>query len=78
MIGAAVVSGCLAGVLLTAVLIPAQGLEALAYGGAAEPTVTWWPLLAVAGAAAAALLVGAWLEEQGRRHVRVGEVLRTW
>ncbi|WP_425953725.1 FtsX-like permease family protein [Xylanimonas sp. McL0601] len=77
-LGAAVVAGCLAGALLTVVLIPAQGLEALAYGGAVEPVLAWWPFLAVPGAAACALLVGAWLEERGRRHVRVGEVLRTW
>lgn len=78
MLAAAVVSGALAGALVAWLLTGVQGLELLANGTAAALALPWWPFVLVPAAVAAALVVGAWLEERGRRHARVGETLRTY
>ena len=77
-LGAAVVSGALAGVLVAGLLTGVQGLGLLAHGAPIRLHVPWWPFVLVGAVTAAALLTGAWLEERGRRHARVGETLRTY
>lgn len=77
-LGAAVLSGLAAGLLVAALLTSAQGLGLLAGGGDPRLHLEWWPFAAAALTAPAVLAVAAWLEARSRRQIRIGEVLRTW
>ncbi|WP_125776781.1 FtsX-like permease family protein [Antribacter gilvus] len=77
-LAAAVAAGLASGVLVAVLLTSAQDLGSLAGGGDPALLVPWWPFALVVGVTAAALAAAVAAEARSRRHVRIGDVLRTW
>lgn len=75
----ALVTGCAVGLVLAYTLVGGLELGTLV-GGGATPRVllAWWPFAVAVGAVVVAFTIGTVLAARAARHVRVGEVLRTW